>query len=247
MNHQTAGIQKRISEPVYPGDILADTQLQMCSLETRGAWFECLLRMWRDKTYQISGSHEALARLLGCPIDTIKRVISELETTNTCDVTGCNGTVTLVSRRLKRRSKERISTANRVRKHRVKHESNDPVTTKKGVPSSSVSSSSSISTVVKKTYVDWEDVKTKWNALASEYGITTLQRMSDSRKAKYRTRLRTNPDFWQILEREIPLLSEFVREKSWFCFEWCIKSENNLLKLSEGNYRDRQQEMEYVR
>jgi len=137
-----SGVRKRVSEPVYPNDILGDTQLQMCTLTTRGAWFDSLLRMWADNTYELSGTNEELARIWGCTIDQTIAIISELNRRTPCDVTECRGIVTLTCRRLRRRHKQRDQNALRKQAQRHREASHAPVTPKKVPPSSSSPSSS---------------------------------------------------------------------------------------------------------
>ena len=120
MNHKEAGINKKVSEAVYPADIIGDTDLRMCSLLARGAWFESLLVMWRDKTDCVKGTPARLSRLWGCTLDETESIISELKEMNAGIVTESNGIVTLMCRRLQRRAKERKDGAKRQAKHREK-------------------------------------------------------------------------------------------------------------------------------
>lgn len=147
MKHNDAGIEKRISEAVYPADILSDTELFKCELLTRGAWFQCLLLMWRDKTDRVSGTPSQLARLWGCSEDQVNIIVLDLTLNKPCNITEQNGVVTLVSRRLERRLKAAKQAIERKRKQRHEMSTWD-VTLGHTVPSSSSSSSSSISTSV---------------------------------------------------------------------------------------------------
>jgi hypothetical protein len=144
MKHADAGVDKRPSEAVYAADIISDTQLQKCSLLTRGFWYECLWRMWRDKTDRIDGTTDQFARLFGCTDTEATTSIMELETEKPCDVTNHNGYVTLISRRLQRREKKRREGAKRAADYRER-KSNADVTGESDPPSSSPSSSSSTS------------------------------------------------------------------------------------------------------
>lgn len=85
---------------------------------------------------------------------------------------------------------------------------------------------------------DWDVVMNLWNHLAEQEGRPKITLMSDTRKDQYRTRLRKHPDFWDILEKELPLLGDFARNGGWLTWDWLIKSPNNIVKLSEGQYRD---------
>ena len=148
MNHKQAGINKGVSEAVYPKDILGDTALKTCTLRTRGAWYECLLHMWHDRTCEITTTYPGFARLWGCELVEAKQIIDELKITKPCNVTVSNLRVTLTSRRLQRRHKDRKDAANRQKKHREEQtspENNKDVQPEKTTPSSSLSSSPSIS------------------------------------------------------------------------------------------------------
>lgn len=101
-----------------------DSDLRRCSLETKGFWLEVLCIMHETGDYKVEGTLEDLARLVGCHTSDITRCAIELQRTKTADVTLGNGTVTLVSRRLKRELKEREQTRLRVQRHR----GNAPVT-----------------------------------------------------------------------------------------------------------------------
>jgi len=136
---------KRVSEPVYPADILGDLDIQRCSLATKGAWMWSLLEMWRCGRSEVSGSFEDFAHDWRCTPEAAENAINELETRDVTDVTKSNGIVTLECRRLKRREIARKNGAERVAKHRGNKGSNTPCNSEKGLPSSSSSSSSSIS------------------------------------------------------------------------------------------------------
>lgn len=149
MNHREAGIKKKASEAVYPADIIADSALERCSLAARGAWYECLLRMWRDGTCEISGSIEELAHIWRVTVPEADGAIKEFVKHKPCDVTINNNVVTLVSRRLERRTKAKKDGAKRQQKYRSTHASDIDVTDEYIAPSSSLSSSSSISSTDK--------------------------------------------------------------------------------------------------
>ena len=95
-----------------------DSSLRRCALETRGFWLECLCVMNEMDSYEVSGTLAELARLLGCESNEVMRCANELKQTKTADVTLGNGTVTLVSRRLKRELNVREQTRLRVQRSR---------------------------------------------------------------------------------------------------------------------------------
>jgi hypothetical protein len=141
-NQQDLGIDKQVTEAVYPGDILADQELGKCDVDAWGVWFKCLLPMWRDRTASVTGTIESLARLWGCTPRKARRAIEQFKEHKPCDVTQCHDRITLTCRRLARREKVRKQGAKRQQKFR-ESQSNGPVTEEKGLSSSSLSSSSS--------------------------------------------------------------------------------------------------------
>ncbi len=95
-----------------------DSSLRRCSLETRGFWLECLCVMQEMDTFEVHGTLTELARLLGCESNDVARCAAELKETKTANVTLGNGTVTLLSRRLKRELTIKEQTRLRVQRHR---------------------------------------------------------------------------------------------------------------------------------
>ena len=114
------GISKRVSESVYPADILADTEILSCSLVTRGAWLWTLLLMWRDKVFEITKTYDQWARIWGCSREDAAQCIGEMGGENVCAVTARPSGVTLKSRRLERQAIEREKAKNRKTKQRTK-------------------------------------------------------------------------------------------------------------------------------
>jgi hypothetical protein len=87
--------------------------------------------------------------------------------------------------------------------------------------------------------VDWQAVIVQWNVLADRYcgGKKHIESMSKVRRGHLEARLRDHEHFWEEIERELSRLNDFAMSGDWFGFPWLIKSEENLCKLIEGNYR----------
>ena len=267
MKQKAAGINKRISEPVYPADILSETKLRMCSLLARGAWYECLLTMWRDKVYELTASVIGFSRMWGCSETQAVIVIEEFETYKPCDVllhvTHCNKKklesatiVTLTCRRLKRRHKERKDGANRVAEYRARQarnaQCNGNAQPSDPLPSSSVSFSnietnvsvSEADSVVSSKF-DWKGIMNRWNVLARKSCLTELKVMTDERRKKYKTRTakRSEDEFWYVVEKELGQLGDFAlgsNDSNWMItFDFIVHSEKNFAKLMEGVYRNK--------
>ena len=69
-----------------------------------------------------------------------------------------------------------------------------------------------------------------------------VSRLTDTRKQHLKARLAAHSEdelhtaFWKIEQ------SDFARSGSWCGFDWLIKSENNLLKVLEGNYDNKERQ-----
>lgn len=94
----------------------SDPALSQCSLAARGFWLEMLCAMNAQETFQITGTFEQVARLARCDSSEVAKYAMELKATMSADVTLGHGSVTLLSRRLKREitTKEK----NRLRKRK---------------------------------------------------------------------------------------------------------------------------------
>lgn len=246
----------------YTGDWLKDPHLAICSPATRGIWMDALCLMHENgESGTITGTVVGLARACRCSPQEFSSAVDELEVSGVCPriVRGNSGgsheTVTLINRRMVRESEERKSARQRKMRERERkrddrsHDCHKDVT----LPLSVTSSVSPSVTGKEETphgvssgspfgegggWIMWERVIARWNALASADGRPKVQSLNETRRKHYRARLRSTPDLWEILEREIPLLSEHAKSSKSYCtFPWLIKSQENLDKLAEGNYR----------
>lgn len=135
----------------YPGDWRKDPAVQAADVATRGIWFELINIMWdAPERGIIRGSHDQIARLVGCSVDQLKEGLEEIDKLGIGKVvTFGSNKVTVKNRRMVREEKARICNANRqqnYRKRKGNNGSNGPV-----APPSSSSLSSSSSTAVKDT------------------------------------------------------------------------------------------------
>jgi len=114
---------------------LADPQVSALSPTARGIWFDAICAMLAQGSYKLSGTLAALARTCRCNESEMHGAIVELKTTGVADIhdarNGEIGTVTVLSRRLKRRvtaiEEERKQAKNRQKRYREAHR-NAPVT-----------------------------------------------------------------------------------------------------------------------
>jgi len=140
---------KAPADQFYFSDYMRDTR--ELSLAARGAWMDCLCKMWFSVTRgQISMPLSGYARLFGCTLDQARAVVEEIREYQIGDaVTEANGNITLTNRRIYREWKEAEANKNRQSKYREKQkdayggERNGKIT-----PPSISSSSSALNTEV---------------------------------------------------------------------------------------------------
>ena len=145
-SQRESGMDKRVAEPFYMKDWLSDLELQSADLATRGAWIQTLCAMWLDKTDRVTKTADQLARFWGCERAEVERILGVLASQKICTVTVRHDNITLVSRRLSRRTKARNSAAKRQKEARARKASqarHGGVTAEKGPSSFSSSFSSS--------------------------------------------------------------------------------------------------------
>lgn len=105
----------------YIGDWKKDAALSMCSISTRGFWFEILGAMHElNRCGIISGTVQQLARIARCLPEEAADAINELDQTGAANVTQKDGVFTLINRRMHREFKEREGAKIRMEKMRKK-------------------------------------------------------------------------------------------------------------------------------
>lgn len=78
-------------------------------------------------------------------------------------------------------------------------------------------------------YVDF------WNLFATERGFAKVSTTTDKRKKKFKKRI-NEPKFDLIEILRKAKESDLIAAGKWFSFDWILESENNYLKVLEGNY-----------
>lgn len=105
----------------YPRDWVSDPKLARCSVTTRGIWIELLSAMFIEGESSIVGDVWSLAAVARCEVtDITDRLIPDVTLHKFADVTECNGTYTITSRRFEREEKAREKLRQRVQRHRSK-------------------------------------------------------------------------------------------------------------------------------
>jgi uncharacterized protein YdaU (DUF1376 family) len=74
-----------------------------------------------------------------------------------------------------------------------------------------------------------------WNLFATEHYMPEVQKITDARRRKIKTRLKENEFvFTQIIYKASK--SEMILSGNWFSFDWVIDSQKQYMKVIEGNY-----------
>jgi len=75
-----------------------------------------------------------------------------------------------------------------------------------------------------------------WNLFADKYGLAKVQKVTNSRKKKFKTRLAEEKFNFLKITKKLTEASDFVLTQKWMTFDWVIFSESNYVKILEGNY-----------
>jgi hypothetical protein len=82
-----------------------------------------------------------------------------------------------------------------------------------------------------------------WNIFAGEHSLPKLTTINKKRKQHFAVRVKeTSFNFPEILRKA--KLSDFLLTGSWFGFDWIIQNDTNYLKVLEGNYDNKKQELQ---
>ena len=89
----------------------------------------------------------------------------------------------------------------------------------------------------------------EWNVFAFENSLSKISSLSESRKKKLEARMKSG-NFKQLFEdalEEIKKSQYLLGSKGWkISFDWLIKNDENILKVVEGNYQDKEQKKDYA-
>lgn len=75
-----------------------------------------------------------------------------------------------------------------------------------------------------------------WNLFAEKYKMAKVEKLSDGRKKKLKTRLTEKSfNFIEII-RKLNNANDFTLTQQWLTFDWVIEKEKNYIKILEGNF-----------
>jgi hypothetical protein len=248
----------KVFEQIFDSSIAEDWKVRLV--------FEDLLIL-ADINGVVDKTPEAISRRTNVPLDVVQQAISVLESPDHRSRRPDNEGRRIQRlddhrewgwfivnydyyRKIASEEQRREKTKKRVQKLREKSacnasvtHSNARVTLCNDSPSASVSASVSPSEKERVCVRETEkrqNICDSWNSIAKQAGLAEISKITDERLKKYHKRLESFPNFWDILKRELPLLGEFARGSgSWkLDFDFCIHSDDNVTKISEGKYRD---------
>lgn len=100
-------------------DDMKDSGLSMCSPATRGIWFDLLCVLHElGRSGQVTYTPDQFCRVCRCTPAEFVAAIAELRTTQVVETHERDGNVTLISKRMQAKLKQRVLAAERVRRHR---------------------------------------------------------------------------------------------------------------------------------
>ena len=142
----------------FPADWFSDPEIRRLPLIAKGLWHEALMAMMLSDAFELTGTPQELSRVIGCSISDFNEAFRHLLRYRACDCHAApDGSVTLMSRRLKRLANSRQAAA--LRKH--KQRSHAPCHAE--VPSASASASVIEGIGVQRKKVTfWSVVSQKW-------------------------------------------------------------------------------------
>ena len=105
-------------EKFYFQDWYSDAKLRRARPSSRGIWMDLLCLMVRDHTYYLTMTREEFCRVAFCTGDEFELFIKDGKATRFCHVTLRHHKVTVKSRRLYRKHKDRVQARERKRKQR---------------------------------------------------------------------------------------------------------------------------------
>jgi len=100
-------------------DDMKDSGLSMCSPSTRGIWFDLLCVLHElGRSGQVTYTPDQFCRVCRCTPAEFVAAIAELRTTQVAETHERDGNVTVISKRMQVKLKQRVLAAERVRRHR---------------------------------------------------------------------------------------------------------------------------------
>ena len=96
-------------------------------------------------------------------------------------------------------------------------------------------------TINKTINISYDDFSIMWNNFASENNLSKVAKLSDSRKKKILARHKDFTDFRTAFNVALNKASQssFLLNGNFFCFDWLIENDTNILKVIENKYKDK--------
>ena len=104
----------------FVDDWKSEYGVALCSLSARGGWIEILGAMHQNgRTGVLTGTAEQLSRVCRCTPPEVVQAFSELRSNGVAEVSEHDGVYTIVSRRMRRESKERAQAEERQQRYQT--------------------------------------------------------------------------------------------------------------------------------
>jgi len=98
--------------------------------------------------------------------------------------------------------------------------------------------------ITQRVPVDYTLLMREWNNFASENSLSQISSLSSNRKKQLNERLK-NSEFKEMFYKALEQIKQspyLLGSKGWkVSFDWLIQNEENILKVVEGNYQNKQQ------
>lgn len=89
--------------------------------------------------------------------------------------------------------------------------------------------------------ISYDDFLFLWNEFATTNKLSKVAKLSESRKKKILARTKDFKDFRMAFEVSLKKANEssFLLNGNFFCFDWLIENDTNILKVLEDKYKDK--------
>lgn len=244
--------------PLYTGDWEKDCNV--LSLESEAAWLRIIFKMFnsgKQSVYKIPT--KALQNLWRVNTEKMNDILQELTDNDICGIEREERFITFTSRRYERENaiSEIRRQAVAQRKDRKSNKKNDT----NGLQSGYKTDTNHIHNTEYEYDNDIEDEiilkekkeKTDFNRIMDSFNsicisLPKIKSMTDRRKKKINTRLKDLggnvdllEDIFHRVEASDFLTGRIATEEDWIAsFDWIIKNQDNLAKIMEGNYDNKE-------
>lgn len=97
------------------------------------------------------------------------------------------------------------------------------------------------------TDINYDDFLSSWNRFASSNNKSKIAKLTDSRKKKILARSKEVKKFYELFNicLEKSSNSTFLKNSSFFGFDWLVENDTNIVKVFEDKYKDKETNYAY--